>query len=359
MKKLLLGLSISLLMLKATPLTLTKEQEKDWQIKTQNIERSHALALGEFMAEVTTPPQQLHAVSLPFEAQIKKLYVAQYEPIKKGQLLADVTGREWIEIQKRFIADAIELKHHGHLAERKRPLCEEGIIPKKECTSANAEHQADKIKVAASKALLRGYGASKKSIHDLFSKLKITKTIQVRSQVTGTLLKLNVRSGKSTTPSEALFVIQKKGALWLEADILFSKAKLLKHGESVELAFGGEKFNAKVLLHAPSINPETQTQKVRFSLPNKGTFLTGQKEMLKISVKKESLKVPKKAVISLGGVDALFIAKEQGFESVAIKVVGEDVNNYFVQPKSELNGASIVVRSVAILKSMLEGGEDE
>lgn len=175
MKKLLLGLSISLLMLEATPLTLTKEQEKDWQIKTQKIERSHALALGEFMAEVTTPPQQLHSVSLPFEAQIKKLYVAQYEPIKKGQLLADVTGREWIEIQKRFIADAIELKHHGHLAERKRPLCEEGIIPKKECTSANAEHQADKIKVAASKALLRGYGASKKAFTTFFLSLKLPK----------------------------------------------------------------------------------------------------------------------------------------------------------------------------------------
>ena len=81
--------------------------------------------------------------------------------------------------------------------------------------------------------------------------------------------------------------------------------------------------------------------------------------MLKVLVKKESLKVPKKAVISLEGVDALFVAKEQGFESVAIKVLGEDENNYFVQPKSALNGASIVVRSVAILKSMLEGEEDE
>ncbi len=359
MNRLLLGLLISPLILNATTLTLTKEQAKDWQIKTQKVERSHRLALGEFMAEVTTPPDYLHAISLPFEAQVKKLYVAQYEQIKRGQLLAEVTGREWIEIQKRFIADAIELKHHGHLAERKRPLCEEGIIPKKECTAANAEHQADKIKVSASKALLRGYGASEKSIRELFSKLKISKTIQVRSTVEGSLLKLNVRSGKATMPSDVLFIIQKKGALWLEADILFSKARTLKNGESVTLGFGGEKFQSKVLLHAPSINPETQTQKVRFSLPNTSDFLTGQKEMLHILVKKESLKIPKKAVISLEGVDALFIVKDGGYESLSIKVLGEDEKFYFVQPKTELNDASIVVRSVAILKSMLEGGEDE
>lgn len=359
MKKLFLGITMGLLLLEANPVMLTKEQLKDWQIKTQKAKASHTLALGEFMAEVTTPPQYLNAVSLPFEAQIKKLYVAQYEQVKKGQLLAEVTGRAWIEIQKRFIADAIELKHHGHLAERKNRLCSEGIIPKKECTAANAEHQADKIKVAASKALLRGYGASEKSITELFSKLKITKTIQVRSTVSGSILALNVRSGKSTNPSDALFIIQKKGALWLEAEMLFSKARTLKNGQSVELAFGGEKFSSKVLFHAPTINPKTQTQKVRFSLPKEGYFLTGQKEMLKISVKKETLKVPKKAVISLGGVDALFMAKDEGFESVSIKVVGEDATNYFVQPKAELNHASIVVSSVAILKSMLEGGEDE
>ncbi|HIP50765.1 MAG TPA: hypothetical protein EYG94_01650, partial [Campylobacterales bacterium] len=114
MKKLLLGLSISLILLDATTITLTSEQEKDWQIKTEIPKVSTSLALGEFMAEVTTPPQHLHTISLPFEAQVKKLYVANFDHLEKGQLLADVTGRDWIEIQQRFIADAIELKHHGH-----------------------------------------------------------------------------------------------------------------------------------------------------------------------------------------------------------------------------------------------------
>ncbi len=62
------------------------------------------------MAEVVTPPQLLQTVSLPFEAQIKKIYVANFDNVKRREPLAEVTGRDWIELQKRFISDAIELK---------------------------------------------------------------------------------------------------------------------------------------------------------------------------------------------------------------------------------------------------------
>jgi len=357
MKKLLLGLSLSLLMLQATSIELTSEQEKSWQIETTSPTIIDSLSLGEFMAEVTTPPQYLHTVSLPFEAQVKKLYVATYDHIKKGQLLAEVTGRDWIEIQQQFIADAIELKHHGHLAERKNRLCSEGIIPKKECTSANAEHQADKIKVSASKALLRGYGASNKMINDLFSKLKISQTIQVRSDIEGTLLHLNVRSGKSTNPSDALFIIQKKGALWLEADILVKKAMRLKNNEEVTLRFNNESFKSSVLLHSPTINPENQTQKVRFSLPNSTKFLSGMRSPVSIAQMKKSIKVAKKSIISIEGKDVVFLKTSKGYESVEVEIVGEDNAYYFLKDMPKLH-APIATTSLLILKSLMEGADE-
>ena len=357
MKKLLWGLSLSLLMLEATSIKLTAEQEKSWQIKTATPILTNSLSLGEFMAEVTTPPQHLHSISLPFEAQVKKLYVATYDQIKKGQILAEVTGRDWIEIQQRFIADAIELKHHGHIAERKNRLCKEGIIPKKECVSANAEHQADKIKVSASKALLRGYGASDKMINDLFRKLKISQTIQVRSDISGTLLHLNVRSGKSTNPSDALFVIQKKGALWLEADILVQKAMSLKNKERVKLSFNNEVFESTVLLHSPTINPENQTQKVRFSLPNSAKFLSGMRSPVGITQAGKSLKVTKKALINIDGENAVFLKVAGGYESMEVKILGEEGSHYFIEEHSKLH-APIAISSLLILKSLMEG-EDE
>jgi len=94
--------------------------------------------------------------------------------------------------------------------DRKDRLCQEEIIPRKECISANAEYRADRIKVSASKALLRGYGADEKMIRELFENLKISQTLKVHSDVDGKVVELNARSGKSLSPSEALFCNPKK-----------------------------------------------------------------------------------------------------------------------------------------------------
>jgi len=358
MKKLTLLLSLSLItILEAKTLTLSPSQLKDWNIQSSKVESIDNLPLGSFMAEVVTPPQYLYSITLPFEAQVNSLKVAQYESIKKGELLATVTGYEWIKVQQKFIQDSIELKHHKHLAERKNRLCQEEIIPKKECMAANAEYKADTIKFESAKALLRGYGATKQMINNLFSKMKISRTIPIYSKFSGKLLKLNIGVGESTKPSEALFVIQKAGALWLEVEMPVKKAQELKDGNHVKLSFHDEHFQSKVLLHAPSINSENQTQKVRFSLPNSPKFLRGLREMAKITTSHKSLKIPKKSVIDLEGSEVVFIQNSKGYEPVEIKILGEARNFYFVEKSDKLK-QPIVNSSVAILKSMMEG-EDE
>lgn len=352
-KEIVIGVGLSLLTLNATVIKLNEEQEKQWKIKTINPTISHTLVLGEFMAEVTVPPQHLHTISLPFEAQVKKLFVATYDYIEEGQPLAEVTGRGWIEVQKQFIADAIELKHHGHIAERKNRLCNEGIIAKKQCHSANAEYQADQVKFEASKELLRGYGASVEVIDNIFDRLEIVQSIQVDSDISGRLLKLNVQTGKSTNPSDALFVIQKEGALWLEANILVQKAMRLSKKESVKLKFNDEVFQSQVLLHAPSINRENQTQKVRFSLPSSSKFIVGMRNHVTISKALKTLKIPKKSVITIDDKKSLFLKTEKGYLPMELKVLGEDKMNYFVKDNPKLH-APIATSSVLILKSLLE-----
>ena len=357
MKKIILGAVLTLLFVNAEALKLTPQQQKDWQITTAQPEVSQRLTIGRFMAEVSTPPQYLYSVTLPFEAQIQKLYVANYDRIKKGQLLAEVTGRDWIEIQQRFISDAIELKHHAHIAERKNRLCREGIIPKKECTSANAEHRADKIKASASKALLKGYGATTKMINDLFNNLKISRTIELRSLVSGRLLKLNVRSGKSTNPTDALFVIQKEGALWLEVEIPVKKAMRLKRGEMLSILFNEESFFSKVLLKSPTINIVNQTQKVRFLLPRSSKFLTGMRDMAELSITTNTLRVKKKSVISIKNSKVVFLVTPQGYRATPIKILGEDDTYYYISGNLQRTD-TIATSSLAILKSMMES-EDE
>ncbi len=356
MKKLLL-LAVVACCLEAKEITLSQKEIATWGIQEATAQKSTEVPLGSFIVEVTTPPTLIQTISLPFEAQVVSLNAALYQKVKKGDLLAQVTGTEWISAQKAAISDAIELRHHTHTAERKNKLCKEEIIPKKECIAANAELRTDRIKVAASKALLKSYGASDKMIDQLFNNLKIFATIPITAPTDGTIIQLNAYPGKSTAPSSALFVIQKEGAFWLESDLPQSKTKMLKEGETVLLKIDAKTYKSKVLQIAPTLNQQNQTRHVRFSLPPKSGLLPGLRTNATLILQKEAYKVPKKAVIKYEGNHIVFVKEGNKFENVAVNILGEDSKYYYIMPDTRLSGP-LVVSAVAVLKNMLGEGDE-
>ena len=355
--KLLTTLPLFLYSLQAQEVSLNKEQSNNWQIKTQKPIGVSQLPLGEFIVEVSTPPSLLATISLPFEANVKKLSVANYQEVKKGQLLAEVTGTEWIATQQKAISDAIELRHHTHLAERKEMLCKENIIPKKECAAANAELKADKIKIVASKALLQSYGASEQTIDSLLNDFKLSSTIALKSPVDGRIITLNASPGKSTSPSDALFIIKKEGALWLESDIEATRTAILKEGQQVNITLANQNFDTTILQLSPTVNPLNQTRHVRFLVPDNIELLSGLRSSANIKQSVKSLKIAKTSIINHESNSIVFVKTTNGFNSVVVNILGEEAGYYFVAKTPQLQG-EIATSSVAILKNLL-GGEDE
>jgi len=357
MKKVLLVIAVGLISLQAQSITLTPEQEANWQIKLESPKLSERLPLGDFIAQVVTPPTLLHTISLPFEANVKQLKVALYQEVKKGDILAKVTGTQWIAIQQKAIAEAIEYKHHSHLTERKNMLCKEEIIPQKECMAANAELKADRIRVAASKALLKSYGANGKMIEKLFTSLTLSPTTEVKSSVDGRIVSLGATPGKSTSPSDALFVIQEKGSLWLESDIEAKRTKALKEGQKVRIVFDDMMFDTTILQISPVINPQSQTRQVRFLIPQDVEIVAGLRSNAHISFAAKSTAIAKTSVIKDGKNQIIFVKNNEGYTSVPIEILAEDDTYYFVKPTEAIKG-EIARSSVAILKNML-GDSDE
>jgi len=343
--------------LQAENIKLTSEQENNWQIKTEKPQSSDRLPLGEFMIQVVTPPSLLHTISLPFEANVKELYVANYQSVTRGQMLAKVTGTEWIEIQQRAISDAIELKHHAHLAERKNMLCKEEIIPQKECVAANAELEADKIKIAASKALLKSYGANRRMITDLFAELRIFRALPLKSKVDGRVIGVNASPGKSTSPSEALFIIQQKGSLWLESEIEAERVEGLRENQEVHVELADHSFDTVILQLSPVVNPDNQTRQIRFLVPLETGVLSGLRSAAKITLSIPNLKLKKTSVIKDAKDQIVFVKSRNGYDSVVIEILGEDNDYYYVKRDEQLQNG-VAVTSVAILKNMM-GNEDE
>jgi len=350
-------LSLFIYYLQAQEITLTKEQFNNWQIKTAKSVDATQLPLGQFVVEVSTPPSLLSTISLPFEANVKKLSVANYQEVKKGQVLAEVTGTQWIETQQKAISDAIELRHHTHLAQRKEMLCKENIIPKKECTAANAELEADKIKIVASKALLQSYGADKETIDALLQKFILSPTIALTSPVDGRIITLNASAGKSTSTTDALFIIQQEGELWLESDIEATRTTNLKERQKVNISLANQNFDTTILQLSPTVNPRNQTRHVRFLVPKGVKLLAGLRSSATITQSIPSLKIAKTSIINHQSDSIVFVKTEKGFNAIKVEILGEESGYYFVSKTPQLDG-EIATSSIAILKNLL-GEEDE
>jgi len=341
----------------ADEVKLTAKQEKNWDITVAKPQEAESYPLGRIIAEVVTPPTLLHTISLPFEANVLKLYVAKYQRVKRGDILARVTGTRWIEAQQRAIEDAIEYRHHKHMTERKHMLCKEEIIPYKECKAADAELEADKIRLASSKALLESYGANRSMIEKIFKTLKISNAITVRSDVDGSIITLHATPGKSTTPSDALFVIKQRGALWIEANIEALRTLKLTEGERVRFGMAGKIFESRVLQLSDVVDPKNQTRRVRFSVPENVLLASGLILSADLIIFGKTLKLPKGAVIKEGGTQIAFLRTKFGFRAIPLEVLAEDETFYYIKPTAQLKG-EVAVNSLAILKNLL-GGNNE
>lgn len=345
------------LALDAQIVVLSEAQEADWQIKTQKAQPADRVPLGEFIAKVVTPPSLMQSISLPFEANILQLNAAKHMQIKRGDLLAKVTGAEWIDVQKEAVADALALIQQQNTYKRKEKLCKEGIIPQKECSKAKTELDTLKIRHEASKAMLKSYGASEPMIETLYRTLRISSFLPIVSQIEGSIYEIDASLGKSISPSQALFVVHQKGNLWLESSIELRYAKRLRNSQGVTLHFAGEMFESKVLERASIVDPATQTLLVRFEVPLRTSLLSGTKSNVKVELKIPSLRISKSAVINQDNKKILFVKTKEGYVSMEVAIIGEDETDYFIEDRPELH-QPIAVSSIAILKN-LTGEEDE
>lgn len=343
--------------LNAQTVVLSEVQEADWQIQTQKAQPADRVPLGDFIAKVVTPPSLVQSISLPFEANILQLNVAKHMQIKKGDLLAKVTGTEWINTQKEAVANVLALRQQQNVYKRKEKLCKEGIIPQKECSKAKTEFDTYVIQHEASKALLKNYGASEAMIEVLYRTLKISSFLPLVSQVEGSIYEIDASPGKSILPSKALFVVHQKGNLWLESSIELRYAKRLQNAQNVTLHFAGKTFESKVLERALIVDPATQTLLVRFEVPLDAFLLSGTKSNVRVVLKMPSLKISKNAVINQDNQKIIFVKTKKGYTSVKVTIIGENETDYFIEDQPELH-QPIAVSSIAVLKNLI-GEEDE
>ena len=219
---------------------------------------------------------------------IEKLYVrAQYDPVRRGQRLADIYAPDWLAAEEEFLA-------------------------LKKSWQPGAEMLAD-----AARARLRLLGVSEEQILALERDGKVSPTVTLFAPDSGVVWELGVRDGAAVIPGMSLFKLANLRTVWVNAEVPEMQAELVKPGAAVEArvaAVGGRVFRGKVAALLPDVNATTRTIKARVVLANpQGELAPGMFATLNfVSQQTAAVAVPAEAVISTGERSLVILVDAEG-----------------------------------------------
>jgi membrane fusion protein, copper/silver efflux system len=227
---------------------------------------------------------------------VERLHVrAENDPVRRGQLLAEVYAPDLFAAQGEFV---LALKNAG---------------------------SGEDLLVRAARARLSFLGLSQAQIAELENTREPRRRIAFYSPISGIVAKLGVRQGMQVGPGIKLFEIVDLSTVWITAEIVENQAAWITEGKKVEArvaALPGKVFEGKVEYVYPELMRETRTLMARVSVKNPGLQLKPgmfAELALYAGEKNNTLAVPTEAVIQTGTRTVVIVAEGEGkFRPVAV-----------------------------------------
>ncbi|MFZ6813414.1 efflux RND transporter periplasmic adaptor subunit [Undibacterium sp. Rencai35W] len=220
---------------------------------------------------------------------IEKLYVrAPLDPVKKGQVLAELYVPDWVAAQEEFLT-----------VKRMPSAVINGLLD-------------------GAKQRMRLAGMSDEQIQLIEASGKLHPRIAITAPISGVIAELSAREGSTVMTGAPLFRINGLSSIWVNADIPESLSAQVHTGVAVEArtpSLPGTVFKGKLSAILPQVDMTTRTFKARVELTNPGGQLVpGMFATISFSTGsgKEVLQVPTEAIIQTGTRSVVMVMQSEG-----------------------------------------------
>jgi len=274
---------------------------------------------------VTYDTRTVNTIPARISGRLEKVYLQYvFQPITKGQRIADVYSPELITAQREFLyllehdadnASVIESAKSrlqllgmtesqiNTLIQKKEPSITFTIYSPYTGYLIPNDQQAPIMNTSGSQTLSTGEMNSMGG-----SATPVSARVQSSSPSGGEL----IREGSYVTTGQTLFKLVNTSSLRIELNLLSSYAASIKKGDAIELDFKDIKETAKVDFIQPFFSEGEEFLKLRVYLKKMDGYSIGKLVSASILSKSgESLWVPKEAILDLGTRQIVFI-KERG-----------------------------------------------
>ena len=261
-------------------------------------------------------------------AFVERVHVrATLEPVRAGQVLAELYVPEWVAAQEEL------------LALQRMP-------------GADLEPLRD-----AARQRMRQLGMDDAQVDAVAGSGRIQRGFAVRAPMAGVLTEIALREGMTVMAGATLFRINGLGTVWADAEVPESQSAALRPGMKVVAtspALPDQRFDGRVQAILPEVDTRTRTLKVRLELANPGARLVpGMFVQMVFSAPgaAKSLLVPSEAIIQTGQRTLVMLAEDGGrFRPVPVRT-GRDSDGQTEVLDGLKAGQRVVVSSQFLIDS--------
>ena len=191
------------------------------------------------------------------------------QSVEKGQVLAQLTHPDYIEIQEQYLSVQNNLVFLENDYQRQKRLFEENVSSEKKYLQAKTEYQAAKTRLNSLKLMIGQLGLDPAAIDDgkIFSK------IPVKSPIRGMVDAINVNLGQNVQEGTPMFVITCRDKLLVSLDVFEKDIRKIEKGQRVTFVLsnvGDQVYEASVISVGGSVQNPGRIVTVLASFENKG-----------------------------------------------------------------------------------------
>ena len=316
-------------------------------------------AKGEVMglaAEVMVPNNQLHVVSTPLAGLVDRVLVAVNEPVKRGQLLAQMQSSALVEVQRAYLQASTQFELASANLDRDQKLAAEGLIADSRLQSTRASHVQASAMFAEQRHMLKLAGMPDQAIAKLKSGAAISSSVAIVAPVDGVVIEQMAQAGQRLDAFAPMYKVARLDPLWLEIQVPLARAAGVRDGAAVRVP--SVDATGSIISVGRRVTPESQTVMLRALISGNATRLKpGQYVEAAVSIANGDAaqwRLPNPALVRLQGRVLVFVRTAKGFRAVPVTLVNEGPTSSVVT--GELTGVpGVVLGGVSTLKARLMG----
>jgi membrane fusion protein, copper/silver efflux system len=268
-------------------------------VRTTTVTRRSMVSIVRAVGVVKADETRLTDVNIKVDGWIRELQVdATGQTVTKDAPLFSLYSPDLLAAEREYV-----------LAVKSSTELRDSVVPD---VRARAESLA-----ASARQRLQLWDLPPDEIARLEQTLEPRDTVTFRSPADGVVLEKVAVAGMHVTAGQTLYRLANLGVVWIEADAYEHDLPAIRVGASARVtldAYPTAPLTARVVFISPSLQPDTRTAKVRFTVPNPdGRLKPGMYASVELTTSSNAaLIVPIDAVLDSGREQLVFVATGDG-----------------------------------------------